>query len=41
VIDLDAAFSEQFFDVAVRQAVAEVPAHRQQDHVGREPETSE
>ncbi len=37
VIDLDAAFGEEFLDVAVRQAVAEVPAHGQQDHLGREP----
>ena len=40
VINLDAAFGEQFFDISVRESVAEVPAHRQQDHVGREPETN-
>ena len=40
VIDVDAAFGEKFFDVAVGQPVAEVPAHRQQDHVRWEPETS-
>jgi hypothetical protein len=28
-------------DVAVRHAVAEVPAHRDDDHVGREPEAGE
>jgi hypothetical protein len=33
VIDLDAAFGEGFFNIAVGQAVAEVPAHCQQDHV--------
>ena len=38
MIDIDAAFREEFFDVAVRQAAAEVAAHRQQDHVRREPE---
>jgi hypothetical protein len=41
VIDFDAAFGEEFFDVAVRQPVAEIPAHRRQDHVGREPEAGE
>jgi hypothetical protein len=41
VIDLHAALGEQFFDIAVRQAVPQVPAHRQQDHVRREPESSE
>jgi hypothetical protein len=38
VINVDAAFREQFFDISVRESVAEVPAHRHQDHVGREPE---
>ena len=38
VVNLDAALGEEFFKIAVRQSVAEVPAHRQQDHVGREPE---
>jgi hypothetical protein len=41
VIDLDAAFGEQFFDVSVGQAVAQVPAHRHGDDLAREPETSE
>ena len=41
MIDLDAALGQQFLQVAVRQAVAEVPAHSQQDHLGREPEPSE
>ena len=41
VIDFDAAFGQEFFDIAVGQAVAEIPAHCQQDHVGREPESSE
>jgi len=39
VINVDAAFGEEFFDIAVRESVAEVPAHCQQDHVGREPES--
>jgi hypothetical protein len=37
MIDFDAAFCEQFFDIAVGPAVTEVPANGQQDHVGREP----
>jgi hypothetical protein len=41
VINLDATFGEQLFDIAVGQAIAEIPAHRQQDHVWREPETNE
>jgi hypothetical protein len=41
VIDLDTAFGQEFLDIAVRQAVPEIPANSQQDHVGREPETSE
>ena len=38
VNDLDAAFGQEFFNIAVRQARAEVPASRQHHHVGREPE---
>ena len=41
MIDLDAALGQEFLHVAVRQAVAEVPAHSQQDHLGRKPEPSE
>jgi hypothetical protein len=41
VIDLDAAFGEEFLDVAVGQSVAQAPAHRYHDHVGREPESGE
>jgi len=33
-----AAFGQWLFNIAVRQAVAETPAHRQQDHVGPEPQ---
>jgi hypothetical protein len=41
VIDLDAAFGEQLLDVAVGQAVAQVPPHCYHDHLGREPEPGE
>jgi len=34
MVDLDATLDQEFFDVAIRQAVAEVPAHRQHDDVG-------
>jgi hypothetical protein len=37
----DATFSEQFLDVAVRQAVPQVPADRDRDHLPREPEACE
>src|SRR5687768_16585474 len=36
VVDLNSAGYEQFLDVAAGQAVAQVPAHRDHDHVGRE-----
>ena len=38
VIDV---YGEQLLDVAVQQSVAEIPANRQQDHVGREPVAGE
>jgi hypothetical protein len=41
VVDLDAAFGEQLFDVAVGEAKAQVPADRQLDHIRREAETGE
>ena len=41
VVDFDATFREQFFEVAEGHVVAQVPAHRQQDDVRREPETNE
>ena len=41
VVDLDAALGEQFFEVSVGEAVPEVAAHREQDHLGREPEPGE
>jgi hypothetical protein len=37
VINLDAAFGQKFLDVAVRQAIAQLPAHRDRDHLTREP----
>ena len=40
VINIDATLGEQFFDIAVRQVVAQISAHRQQDDVRREPEPS-
>ena len=39
VVDLDAALGEQFLDIAIGQAEAQVPAHRQHDHVGWEAES--
>jgi hypothetical protein len=36
VVDLDAAFGEQLLDVAVGKPLAQVPAHRHHDHLGRE-----
>jgi hypothetical protein len=41
VVDVDAAFGQEFFDVSVGQPVAQIPAHRQRDHLGRETETGE
>jgi hypothetical protein len=41
VVDLDAALGEQFLDISVGQAEAEVPPHRQDDHLGWEPEAGE
>ena len=36
VVDLDAAFGEEFLDVSVGQAEAQVPADGQGDDLGRE-----
>jgi hypothetical protein len=41
VVDLHASLGGQLFDVAVGQAEAEVPAHRQHDDVGWEAEAGE
>ena len=36
-VPFDAAFSEEFFHVAIGQAVAQIPTHSQQNHIGWEP----
>ena len=41
VIDLDPAFSEEFFNVSVGQSVAQIPPDSQHDDLGREPITGE
>src|SRR3954468_4132133 len=41
VVDLDATLSEKLLKIPVRQPVAEIPAHRQQGHLGRETEPAE
>jgi hypothetical protein len=41
VVDVNAALGEELLDVAVRQREAQVPAHREDDHLGREAEASE
>ena len=41
VINADAAFAEQLLDVPVREAVSQVPAHRDGNHLTREPEAGE
>ena len=41
MVDLDAALGEEFFDVAVGQAEAQVPANRDDDHLRREAEAGE
>ena len=41
VVDLNAPLSQELFDVAERQAVTQVPADRQHDHLGREAEAGE
>jgi hypothetical protein len=41
VVDLDPTFDQQFFHVAVGQVEPQVPADRDDDHLGREPEPGE
>jgi hypothetical protein len=36
VVDLDAVLGQQLLDIAVGQPVAQVPAHRDRDHLSRE-----
>jgi hypothetical protein len=40
VVHNDAALGQQLIDIAVGQAVAQVPAHRDRDHLPRKPEAS-
>jgi len=41
VVDLDPAFGEELFDIAVGQPEAQVPAHGKHDDVGWEPKAGE
>ena len=41
MVDLDTALREEFLGIAVGQPVAQIPAHRHQDHLAREAEASE
>jgi hypothetical protein len=41
VVDLDPALGQELFDVAVGEAEAQIPAHREDDDVGREAEPRE
>ena len=41
MINGDAAFGEEFFEITIRQTEAQVPAHREHDHFRREPEPCE
>jgi hypothetical protein len=36
VVDLDATLSKKLLEVPLGNPVPQVPAHRQQDHLGRE-----
>jgi hypothetical protein len=40
VIDLNTTLDQQFLNVAVGQVEPQVPADRDDDHLGREPESS-
>ena len=40
VINLDPALSQQLLEVPVRQPEPQIPAHRQHNHLGPEPEPS-
>ncbi len=41
VVDLYATLDQEFFDVSIRESVAEVPADSEHDHLGWESETGE
>jgi hypothetical protein len=38
MIDLDPTLNEQLLDIAIREPEPQIPAHRENDHLGREPE---
>ena len=41
VVDFDTAFDQQLLDVELGQSIAQIPPHRQHDHLDRKPETRE
>jgi hypothetical protein len=41
MVDLDTSFRQELFKIPIRQAVAEVPTHRQHDHLRWKPEPDE
>jgi hypothetical protein len=41
VVDLDAAFDQQFLNVAIGQVEPQIPADRDDDDLRREPEPGE
>lgn len=41
MVDPDAPLAQQLFQIPIREAVAGIPADRQRDHLGREPEAGE
>jgi hypothetical protein len=41
MVDHDAPLGEQFLDIALREAVAQIRAHRHCDHIGCETEPHE
>jgi hypothetical protein len=41
MVNLDTSFGEQLLDVSIRQPVAQVPPHGQQNHPRRESVTRE
>ena len=38
VIDLDTTLDQQLLDIAIRQAIPQIPTHRENDHRWRVPE---
>jgi len=41
MINLDTPFAQEFLDVSIGQPEPQVPAHRDDDHLRREPESGE